>query len=78
MKAKCSEITLHDFCSTNLFEIRYSIEERLETYVVPITDPLNENYYAETLDSFLRETYKDFDEYEQQTFYIVAAVDYHW
>ena len=78
LKAKCSELTLQDFCSTNLFEIRYSIEERFETYVVPITDPLNENYYAETLDSFLRETYKDFDEYEQQTFYIVAAVDYHW
>lgn len=78
LKAKCSELTLQDFCSTNLFEIRYSIEERFEAYVVPITDPLNENYYAETLDSFLRETYKDFDEYEQQTFYIVAAVDYHW
>ena len=77
-KAKCSEVTLQDFCSTNLFEIRYSIEERFETYVVPITDPLNENYYAETLDSFLRETYKYFDEYERQTFYIIAAVDYHW
>ena len=35
MKAKCSEVTLQDFCSTNLFEIRYSIEERFETYVVP-------------------------------------------
>ncbi len=78
MKAKGSEITWHDFCSTNLFEIRYSIEERFETYVVPITDPLNENYYAETLDSFLRETYNYFDEYERQTFYIIAAVDYHW
>lgn len=78
LKAKCSEITLEDFCSTNLFEIRYSIEEKFETYVIPVTAPLNENYYAETLDSFLRETYKDFDEYEQQTFYIVAAVDYHW
>ena len=78
MKAKCSEITLHDFCSTNLFEIRYSIEERFETYVVPITDPLDENYYAETLDSFLRGIYTSFDKCEQQILYIIAAVDYHW
>ena len=78
MKAKCSEVTLQDFCSTNLFEIRYSIEERFETYVVPITDPLDENYYAETLDSFLRGIYTSFDKCEQQILYIIAAVDYHW
>ena len=78
MKAKCSEVTLQDLCSTNLFEIRYSIEERFETYVVPITDPLNENYYAETLDSFLRGIYTSFDKCEQQILYIISAVDYHW
>ena len=78
MKAKCSEVTLQDFCSTNLFEIRYSIEERFETYVVPITDPLDENYYAETLDSFLRGIYTSFDKCEQQILYIISAVDYHW
>ena len=78
LKAKCSELTLQDFCSTNLFEIRYSIEERFETYVVPITDPLDENYYAETLDSFLRGIYTSFDKCEQQILYIIAAVDYHW
>ena len=78
MKAKCSEVTLQDFCSTNLFEIRYSIEERFETYVVPITDPLDENSYAETLDSFLRGIYTSFDKCEQQILYIIAAVDYHW
>ena len=78
MKAKCSEVTLQDLCSTNLFEIRYSIEERFETYVVPITYPLDENYYAETLDSFLRGIYTSFDKCEQQILYIIAAVDYHW
>ena len=78
MKAKCSEVTLQDLCSTNLFEIRYSIEERFETYVVPITDPLDENYYAETLDSFLRGIYTSFDKCEQQILYIISAVDYHW
>ena len=78
MKEKCSALTFEQFCSTDLYDIRKAIEVSFGIYVVPITDPLNENYYAETLDSFLRETYKDFDEYEQQTFYIVAAVDYHW
>ena len=78
MKEKCSALTFEQFCSTDLYDIRKAIEVSFGIYVVPVTDPLNESYYAETLDSFLRETYKDFDEYEQQTFYIVAAVDYHW
>ena len=78
MKEKCSALTFEQFCSTDLYDIRKAIEVHYGIYVVPVTDPLNENYYAETLDSFLRETYKYFDEYEKQTFYIVAAVDYHW
>ncbi len=78
MKEKCSVLTFKQFCSTDLYDIRKAIEVHYGIYVVPVTDPLNENYYAETLDSFLRETYKYFDEYEKQTFYIVAAVDYHW
>ena len=78
MKEKCSALTFEQFCSTDLYDIRKAIEVSFGIYVVPVTDPLNESYYAETLDSFLRETYKYFDEYEQQTFYIVAAVDYHW
>ena len=78
MKEKCSALTFEQFCSTDLYDIRKAIEVSFGIYVVPVTDPLNESYYAETLDSFLRETYKYFDEYKQQTFYIVAAVDYHW
>ena len=53
MKAKCSEVTLQDFCSTNLFEIRYSIEERFETYVVPITDPANSRSYTSLRQSII-------------------------
>ena len=78
MKEKCSVLTFEQFCSTDLYDIRKAIEVHYGIYVVPITDPLNEDYYAETLDSFLRETYRYFDEYVQQTFYILAAVDYHW
>ena len=54
------------------------IEKTYETYVVLITDPTNDNYCAETLDAFLRETYYWFDECERQTFYIAVAIDYHW
>ena len=65
MKEKCSVLTFEQFCSTDLYDIRKAIEVHYGIHVVPITDPLNENYYAETLDSFLRETYKHFDEYKQ-------------
>ena len=63
---------------TDSGDIQKTIEKKLETYVVLITDSDDDNYFAETLDSFLRETYRWFDECERQTFYVVAAADYHW
>ena len=78
LKRMASELSLAEFCSDDLYEMKYSIEQRYETYTVLITEPDNDNYCAETLDAFLRETYKWFDECEEQKFYVVAAVDYHW
>ena len=78
MKEKCSALTFEQFCSTDLYDIRKAIEVSFGIYVVPITDPLDENYYAETLDSFLRGIYTSFDKCEQQILYIISAVDYHW
>lgn len=78
MKELSSKINFSTFCSTDLSELKYTLEERFDTYVVLVTDPDSEYHCAETLDAFLRETYKWFDETEQQTFYIAGCVDYHW
>lgn len=78
LKKAVSDVTLKDFCTNDLYQVKQTIEKTYETYVVLITDPTNDNYFAETLDSFLRETYRWFDECERQTFYVVAAADYHW
>ncbi len=77
-KKLASEVSMQTFCSSDLYDIQKTIEKKLETYVVLITDSDDDNYFAETLDSFLRETYRWFDECERQTFYVVAAADYHW
>jgi len=78
LKRMVSESSLAEFCSDDLYNIKYTIEQRYETYIVLITEPDNDNYFADTLDSFLREAYARCKEYESKTFYIVSAVDYHW
>ena len=78
LKRMVSELSLAEFCSDDLYNINYTIEQRYETYTVLITEPDNDNYFADTLDSFLRKAYARCKEYESKTFYIVSAVDYHW
>ena len=77
LKKAVSDVTLKDFCTSDLYQVKQTIEKTYDTYVVLITDPTNDNYCAETLDAFLRETYYWFDECEEQTFYVAAAIDYH-
>ena len=78
LKRMVSELSLTHFCSDDLYNIKYTIEQRYETYTVLITEPDNDNYFADTLDSFLRKAYAHCGENESKTFYIVSAVDYHW
>ena len=78
LKRMVSELSLTHFCSDDLYNIKYTIEQRYETYTVLITEPDNDNYFADTLDSFLRKSYAHCGENESKTFYIVSAVDYHW
>ena len=54
LKKAVSDVTLKDFCTSDLYQVKQTIEKTYDTYVVLITDPTNDNYCAETLDSFLR------------------------
>lgn len=78
LKRLVTSLNLRDFSSTSLYNVKTTIEEKYDTYVVPISEPDNDNYSAETLDSFLREKYNDIDKNGQEIIYILAAVNYQW
>jgi hypothetical protein len=42
LKKMASELSLAKFCSDDLYNIKYTIEQRYETYTVLITEPDNE------------------------------------
>ena len=42
LKRMVSELSLAEFCSDDLYNIKYTIEQRYETYTVLITEPDNE------------------------------------
>lgn len=78
LKELSSKTDFATFCSWDLFELQNTIEDKFSDYVVFIDNPAEEYFQTETLDSFMRENYKWSDEYKNQTFYVLACLDYHW